>query len=165
MIDLNSIIDTDATMAANSDLRVASQKSVKTAALNWTPRLRQYATPQYLYASNGTEKDLSYNGYHLQVSPSDGDYFTFQLFCGGSETIMNLDWVKASSRGIVDLYINGILDSSGYDGYSASPTTTNSKITLSRTLNYGWNEIKFVVNGKNANSTHYFFTLWGFRLR
>lgn len=131
------------------------------------PRMRSFFTPTYLYAADGTEKPLKCNtGYHIQISsPSDGDYFIIPVFCSGSETILELSHYKGTDKGIVDLYVNGVLDSSAYDQYASSSTPSHTSITLTRPIVAGWNEIKFVVNGKNASSSSYYLGIYGVRLR
>jgi hypothetical protein len=159
-------LDTSTTLGT-SDTKVPSQNAVKVYADVYAPRPRTFFVPTYCYTSGNVEKSLRcYQGQHYQAaSPSNGDYLIIPIYCNGGETILDLSWYKTTDRSIFDLYVNGLLDSSGYDGYNSSTSITYTQITLSRTIISGWNELKFVVNGKNASSTNYYCGIYGVRLR
>ncbi len=164
-------IDTDSTFAANSDSKVPSQKAVKTAAINWVPPLRSFFLPTYLYSYANVEKVKQHVGFIVQQSAANGDYFIIPAFCSGYETILEISYYKSSSRGKFDIYISTdggasySLDSSGYDGYSASPLQSIFSITLSIPVVSGWNLIKMIVNGKNDSAASYILSLYGVCMR
>jgi hypothetical protein len=154
------------TALGTSDTKVPSQNAVKVYSDVYAPKLRTFFVPSYLYSSGNVEKSIkSTNGYHFQNSPATGDYFYVEVFCSGSETILDVSWYKDANRCIFDIYVNGVLDSSSYDGYASSPTVLLTSITLLSSVRSGWNEIKFLVNGKNASSSNYILSLYGVRLR
>ncbi len=166
-----SYLDTDATFAANSDSKVPSQKAIKSAALNWVPPLRSFFLPTYLYSYANVEKVKQHVGFIVQQSAANGDYFIIPAFCSGYETILEISYYKSSSRGKFDIYISTdggasySLDSSGYDGYSASPLQSIFSITLSIPVVSGWNLIKMIVNGKNDSAASYILSLYGVCMR
>lgn len=96
---------------------------------------------------------------------TDGTYAFFYLFCDGGETHLDINYHSDSDSCKFDLYINGSLDSSGYDLYSASYSGGVLVVTLTRTILAGWNEIKLVVNGKNSSSSGYLLGLFPMRIR
>jgi hypothetical protein len=161
-----SYLDTS-TALGTSDTKVPSQNAVKVYADVYAPRPRTFFVPTYLYSSTNVEKPIkSTSGCHFSGSTSaNGDYMIIYVFCIESETILDLSWLKTNNCPIIDLYVNRELDSSGYDEYAATSTTTLTTITLSQSINYGWNELKFVVNGKNTNSANYIIQIYGVRLR
>lgn len=119
--------------------------------------------PTYLYTSGGAKKAIYTYQYHSQVSAVNGDYFIIPVYCSGSETIIDLNLYKMSDGGKFDLYINDVLDSSGYDGYASSPAYAVTSISLTQAVTAGWNTIKIVLNGTNGSS--YYFKTGGVRLR
>jgi len=167
VVNLNSTIDTDSTFTANSPSRVPSQSAVKSAIDNVTPKSGGAIRASKLFASNGIEKEFGATQTSLdaQGSPSNGDYMIYYPFCNGGETKLNIYVSNGNNRGIFDIYINGMLDSSGYDLYYSSTTYTLLTITLSRTLIYGYNEIKLTVNGKNTSSSSYSVSILFIRVR
>lgn len=110
-----------------------------------------------LYQSDGTRKQIGVttSGALYQPSPANGDYFIFPIFCIGSETHLDISYVTDTDCGIVDIYVNGVIDTSGLDLYASSSTAPNTAIALTQPIIARWNEIKFVVSGKNASSSDY----------
>lgn len=158
-------LDTDGTMAANSDSKVPSQKAVKTYADQYSPAINNFYTPWKLYSGADVEKSIKRYGTCYQNANADGDYFLFKIWCIGNETVLDLSWQKGPACGIFDIYLNDVLDSSSYDGYSGTSPNTLTSITLTRNVIPGMNVFKFKVNGKNASSTAYQFTAYGVSLR
>ncbi len=149
-----------------SDTKVQIQNAVKVYSDIYKPRMRSFFQPSYLYNSSLVEKQLkSANAIHAQISAANGDILIIPVFCAGGESILEISYNKDNLRGIFDLYINGVLDSGGYDGYAAAYTTAFISITLSKAINEGWNEIKLIINGKNASSTAYYYNICGVRLK
>ena len=68
---------------------------------------------------------------------------------------------KDVNCGIFDLYINDVLDSSGYDDYAAVAADIARTITLTQPLRKGWNKITLKINSKNAASVDYFLNVYG----
>lgn len=162
---LTSQLDTDGALTANSDSKVPSQQAVKEYADLYRPKVCTLFRATKAYTSADVEKALQNIGYDIQTSAADGDYCIIPVYCVNNETIMDLSWQKAASRGIFNIYINNVLDSSGYDGYAASATALASSITLTQPLLSGWNEIKIKINGKNASAIGYNFNIYGVRIR
>jgi hypothetical protein len=158
-------IDTDSTFAANSDSKVPSQKAVKTAIGAVTPPTRELYRLSYLLDLNGAEKEInSGSSQDRQASNANGDRLYWVVYCTGGETKLYFYVSKASNRAIFDLYINGVLDSSGYDLYSASTLDATITITPTQPIISGVNEIKLVINGKNASSSAYYILGYGMRV-
>lgn len=163
--NVTAVIDLDATLAANSDSRVPSQKAVKTYADGYKPIIGSITLPNSLKSSENVEKLIAFPGYAAQGYAANGDYMTFTMYCAGTETHLEISIYKSVSRGIFDIYINGILDSSGYDTYAASGSASILDVLLSQPIIAGWNTIVFKVNGKNASSSGYYINIYGVRLR
>ena len=112
-------------------------------------------------ATNNAGVELVLNAtsipYEYQQVPNNSDNFYYYLICSGSETTLRLIYRKSNDCGIVDLYINGVLDSSGYDMYSAGPAYNDTLITLTIKPIAGINTILLKTNGKNGASTNYYF--------
>lgn len=92
---------------------------------------------------------------------ADGDRFYMYMYADGTETKLMLSTLQYSSHPIFDIYINGTLDSAGYDDYAAAAVILNRYITLTQKLRIGFNEIQFRVNGKNVASSDYYMTFFG----
>lgn len=134
----------------------------------YKPRIESLFRATGAYASNGNVKDWGISSAYdtLGASPSaDGDYIIIPVYCTGTETLLFLFYIKASIMGIFDLYINGVLDTAGIDAYASSYTDTMQKITLTQPIIAGWNEVKLVVNDKNASASNYAVGNYGVRLR
>lgn len=110
-----------------------------------------------IYASDGiTIKDISaYSGGVSQDTPANGDKNQMFFYADGTEKTLYLTTTSDTNGGIFDVYINNILDSSGYDSYAAVSTVVNRKITLTQPIVYGYNIIELRMNGKNASSNSY----------
>lgn len=91
----------------------------------------------------------------VATTGTDGDKYFVWVYLDGTETKLELSTYKYTSRGIFDIYLNGVLDSSGYDDYASSGAYTQREITLTQTPVAGLNVLEFRVNGKNASATSY----------
>lgn len=172
MVKVSSIgiIDLDATLAANSDSRVPSQKAVKTYADEYKPRIGELVFPNRIINSSGIDRDIWFTGGHLyDVSPvtsAIGDTMVHEFFVHGSETVGKISIIlsKTNTRGIVNLYINGDLEVSNIDLYASSPTTYQLILTPTSTLRSGeYNTLSIVVTGKNTSSSGYSTGSYGMR--
>lgn len=121
-----------------------------------------------VYATGGGIRPWSvfgaYSGANTGTS-SDGDYAVARVYATGFETVLYIGTRKASVFGVFDLYINDVLDSSGYDLYASTSVDSVLIITLTIPLARGWNQIKIKMNGKNAASSNYGFGCYGVRLQ
>jgi len=125
------------------------------------PFIVTHTIPSRLYASDGTtlkQLGFRYSAYQI-VNNVDGDKMFAYFTCKGNETLAYLRHYKDSNSGIFDLYINNVLDSSGYDEYAAVGVSSSLKITLTQLIKKGLNTIEFRVNGKNASSSAYKITI------
>ena len=161
-------IDTDATFAANSDSKVPSQKAVKTAVEIRNPRFGQVFRLTGNYSYEGVVRDWGANGAYdgpASLGSSDGDYSICSVYKTASESIINIGVRKSSLYGIFDIYINDVLDSSGYDLYASSGSDAMLIVSTTISLISGWNTLKFKINGKNESATRYGIGIYGVRLR
>ena len=126
--------------------------------------------PSRLYANDGTTlKVLQYSEtptattktYSIQQTPANGDRFQIFFVCDGTETKLELGNRKDVDCGIFDLYVNGVLDSSGYDDYIAVLEEVYREITLTQPIKKGLNTIELRVNSKNVASSNYKLKIWG----
>ncbi len=120
--------------------------------------------PTKLYGSDNAEKAIASYGTNYQSNALNGDYFITPLYCIGGETILDVSLMKNPAGGIIDIYIDNTLNTSGYDTYAASNTNLVLSVSVGA-LSTGNHILKFVLNSKNASSSAYIFTLYGVRLR
>lgn len=131
------------------------------------PKTRQFNRCAYMTDSAGTEvkmnscgsldraSTVSVNGYKMYYFP----------FCAGGETTLDIFVSKGSTRPIIDIYVNNVLDSAGYDLYNSSTVDATVTISLTQAIIAGFNEIRIVVNSKNGSSTAYDTAIYGLRVR
>lgn len=103
-------------------------------------------------------------GYDRPITEENLSSLVFFIPASGNETTVTILHHTSSDRPIFDLYINDVLDSSGYDQYSASDVHNLITVTPINTINRGWNKITLKCNGKNASSTGYKMYVAGVRL-
>lgn len=125
-----------------------------------------FSKPSRLYASDGvTLKQLLQGEYTRprtqQAVAADGDRMQMFFYARGDETILDISTDTNTTRAIWDLYVNGVLDSSGYDDYAAAAGHQQRHITLTRPIVAGYNVIELRANGKNALSTDYIIAVIG----
>lgn len=90
----------------------------------------------------------------MATNPADGDRYYLYFYADGTETQLNLGTAGGNDLGIWDLYVNGELDSSGYDDYNVKGDNIR-QIILNRDIIQGQNTIELRVNGKNKKSSAY----------
>ncbi len=133
----------------------------------------RWSRPSLLLSSVNVQKNLNHAdltgaetfSYTLQETAANGDKFYAFFYCDGTETTLDMTTRGDTATGKFDLYVNGILDSSGYDEYLAAAAIVDHHIVLSQPIVKGNNEISLHVNGKNAASTDYFIQIFGMSLR
>lgn len=109
--------------------------------------------------STGTNKALVHvsNGgrYISAADAADGDIYYMDFYCDGTETRFQISTRKSTDRGTFDLYVNGVLDSSGYDEYAAAAADAHRDIVLTIPVRAGYNLLSLRVNGKNVAASDY----------
>jgi hypothetical protein len=108
---------------------------------------------------------INYPGQDYQSVAADGDIFFIPILCSSEKTIIDIYTSVGSNRGIFNLYIDGVLNSSGYDTYNSTNSSSIFSITMVTPLSAGIHEIKLVVTGKNLSSTAYVVIIGGVRTR
>lgn len=111
----------------------------------------------------GTNHDSgqAYAVVQRQATPAaDGDAFTQSFFLEAGTYTFTVVGYTDINRGKLDWYIDNVLIASGEDWYSASGTynVVKTHTNISVTGN-GRHVLKGVINGKNASSSGYFYTL------
>lgn len=130
------------------------------------PKTRQFNRCAYLTDSTDVELKMnSCGGLDRAATLGSGHKLYYYPFCVGGETTIDINVSKGSNRCMFDLYINGVLDSSGYDLYNSSTVDATVTISLTQAIVAGFNEIRIVVNGKNGSSTGYDPAVYGVRIR
>lgn len=119
-----------------------------------------FTRPARCYDTFGSLKQLKHtNSYTEQMSfaspNANGDRLQMFFYARGTEVELNISTYKYGDAGIWDLYVNGVLDSSGYDDYAAGHSANTRRITLTERIRRGYNVIEVRVNGKNASSSGY----------
>ena len=129
-------------------------------------KTRQFNRCAYLTDSTNVELKMnSCGGLDRAATLGSGHKLYYFPFCVGGETTIDINVSKGSNRCMFDLYINGVLDSSGYDLYNSSTVDATVTISLTQAITAGFNEIRIVVNGKNGSSTGYDPAVYGVRIR
>ena len=83
--------------------------------------MQKYILAKVVKPSTGELKALkSLNGMDYPDTSENGDEYYFYVYKFSNEAIIDLSYNKNTICGIFDLYINDVLDSSGYDGYAAT---------------------------------------------
>lgn len=130
------------------------------------PKTRQFNRCAYLTDSTNVELKMnSCGGIDRATTLGSGHKLYYYPFCVGGETTIDINVSKGSNRCMFDLYVNNVLDSSGYDLYNSSTVDATVTISLSQAIVAGFNEIRIVVNGKNGSSTGYDPAVYGVRIR
>jgi hypothetical protein len=101
----------------------------------------------------------------FQIAPANGDKLQMFFICDGTETKLEFSDKRLSVSGIFDIYVNGVLDSSGYDDYAAAAADVHREITLSQPIRPGLNTIELRVNGKNVAASSYYVSVMGASLQ
>lgn len=91
----------------------------------------------------------------IYVESSDGSWLEFVATASGGETTIAIITQKGGNRGKWDLYVDGDLDSEGYNDYGGS-VNVRRQITLQKPLSEGIHTFKMVTNGKDGDSTGYY---------
>lgn len=101
--------------------------------------------------------DFNDTVYHGTATPSiNQDLGTVNLSIpAAGQYIINYWLYKSADAGIVEVYVNGILFET-VDMYDAALSSTIEKNTASD-FAQGTNSIQFIMNGKNAGSSNYYF--------
>ena len=132
------------------------------------------ARPSRLYAVDGvTLKQILHldtigadiAGCTGQNVGEDGDIFETPMYARGNETKLMISTAHTPTSAIWDLYVNGQLDSSGYDDYGAANGVTDRMITLTKKINPGLNIIRIKVNGRNVSATDWWVTIGGMSIQ
>lgn len=113
----------------------------------------------------GVDKNMSTLTTDRASTGENGDKYIVYALCMGDETQLEASFYYFSDEGIWDLYINDVLDSSGYDAYTGGGTDMQIRVTLANPLPAGINKIELRINGKNALSNNYFLRVYGMRLK
>lgn len=151
--------------------------SLTTAApvLNTTGGLPLYPTTATIsggcFLRNGTDVlNVTYNGgaygntYFLGAGGVNLDNYVTGALLKKGTYYLKLYHYKASNRGRVDIYIDGVLVASGIDNYAASPVAGADGVSGIVVDADGWHEINIKVNGKNASSSAYLFSFTSMEL-
>jgi len=83
------------------------------------------------------------------------------ILADGTETRIAIGTRKDGDCGVFDLWINDVLDSSGYDDYAAVAADITRIITVTQPIRKGWNKIVLKMNGKNAASAAFSLNVYG----
>ena len=125
-----------------------------------------FARPHTIIAADGiTVKQIDHVAYSYQNVAEDGDRLQAEFLARGTELYISIGLSKMAWGGKFDLYVNGVLDTSGTDTYAASPADYIRFITLTEPILPGYNIIELRVNGKNAASGGYIINTYGISLQ
>lgn len=94
-----------------------------------------------------------YNYYNHRSSPANGDIMSVNAFLRAGPYYLNILGVTNATYGIIDWYVDNVLNFAGTDWYSASIGHNILKTAVVQVLTDGCHYIKGVVNGKDASSS------------
>lgn len=126
------------------------------------PLLSRFSNVSRLYSSALALKQIGHSAFgRTQAVPADGDRLQLEYFLDGTETLFEISTNMISGAAKWDLYVNSVLDSSGYDDYDGAGAVASREITLANPVRYGHNRVELRVNGKNALSSGYTVQVYG----
>lgn len=105
-----------------------------------------------------------YSGYLSNTSNSNGDSWSITIQCPAGVYSLRFHAPKGNDRGILDIKIDNIAKGSE-DLYSSTSNKGFVKEIPYLELEEGMHTITFVVDGKNANSSDYYFYCSGISLQ
>lgn len=123
--------------------------------------INTWTRPSRCYTAAGVLKTLSHATYTNTPIPADGDRLQMFFMARGNETFLSIGTNQSTQYGIWDLYINGVLDSAGYDDYAAVGGVIQRYIALTQPVRQGYNVFEMRVNGRNALATNWFIAIYG----
>ncbi len=152
------------------EAHAASHEAGGSDALLAASYVNRWTRPGRLYASDGTTlKQLIHTDttrfVTTQNAPENGDRLQTFFICAGTETKLSISNLSRYDAAIFDIYVNGELDSTGYDDYSPWDEFISRYITLSQPTITGLNTIELHVNGQNASSTGYAVRTYGISIQ
>jgi len=128
--------------------------------------INTWSRPSRCYTAGGVLKNLSHGTTTRTAGAgANGDRIQIFMVARGNETTLNLGTHGLTISGIFDVYINGVLDSAGYDDYLAVPAEIHRIIALTQPIRKGYNVIELRLNGKNALSTGWYVYVYGASLQ
>jgi hypothetical protein len=89
------------------------------------------------------------------ANANDGDVYATSIYIAAGTYTCTVYGITANACGKADWYLDGVVQTSGQDWYSASTTYNVVKTFTLTVLNDGWHRLHAVVNGKNATSTDF----------
>lgn len=128
--------------------------------------INTFTRPSRAYNNAGNLIQLNHtnniNENFTSASPAvDGDCFQLFFCARGNEVWFSISTYTNLNRPIWDLYVNGILDSAGYDDYTPAAGIQRRYIALTQPIREGYNIIELKVNGKNGASTGFILSVYG----
>ncbi len=108
--------------------------------------------------TNNTPVPTGYYYGLASADANDADEYTTSMMLEQGTYTLYIDGLAASNSGKIDIYLDGVLQTSGQDWYNAGNVYAQKTATLT-VLTSGYHLLLMKVNGKNASSTDYRF-LW-----
>lgn len=103
---------------------------------------------------NSNYTSMEYQALWTQVSPADGDSWTFSaVLAAGSYTFYTFGR-KGTNYGILDYYLDGESIETGQDWYGSYTNNVTKSFTFS-VPSSGYHVFTLTVNGKNGSSSDY----------
>jgi hypothetical protein len=94
-----------------------------------------------------------------ESSHANADSFTLGVFLAAGSYTMSVLGLAYTSRGKLDWYIDDVAVVTGQDWYDAGLTANVTKTATVAVATDGMHTLKGIVNGKNAESTDYYYVL------
>lgn len=93
-----------------------------------------------------------------QNAPANADTFTQSFMMRAGTYTLSVIGVTANDRGKIDWYVDGAVQITGQDWYSASATYNVIKSGSITVATDGYHVLKGVINGKSGSSSSYYFS-------
>lgn len=128
---------------------------------------RTYSVVDKITNSADAIKTISISTYPRisQLVPALNDWVYTSFDCDGTETTLDITTLKDTDQAKWDLYVNGVVDSTGYDDYNGSVANNQRHITLTQPIRQGKNTIGLKAASKNAASSNYRISVVGMVLQ
>lgn len=102
-----------------------------------------------------------YNCYSFQVVPGNGDWLEVGIFLNAGDKTCKILGVTENDAGKMDWTLNGVLQTSGQDWYSAGVTLNVEKTFVLTVPITGYYVLRGTINGKNVGSSNYYWVFTG----
>jgi hypothetical protein len=127
---------------------------------NEFPRRATLFQTVYTVVSGGTktlthDAAADYGTYSAMTPGADGDSFSHSFWLAAGTYTLRCEGLTLSNLGKIDWYVDGVVNITGQDWYSAALTYNVVKTGTITVIGDGYHVLMGKINGKNASSSNY----------